>query len=131
VIATRSLLAFRKLAMSDFSSLFSIFLTAVAYNLPMAIISLTGIVLILRRQSQICRRHKNFALLGFSLNLALAIVRPIIHITQQLWFFHSPNAATFGLISWVTGSIFTVLHALGYLCLLIALLPPKPKPPEL
>jgi hypothetical protein len=116
--------------MFDYSALIAIFFAAVAYNLPMAAISITGIVFILRRQTQISQRHKNFALLGFGVILVLAILGPIIHTAQQLWFFSSRDAAAFGVVSWVSGLAFTLIHAFGYGCLLIALLPPKPRLPK-
>jgi len=103
------------------------FLAMFAVYVPTLIVCLVaGFVILIRWQQ--APRAALWALLGFGLILVLCFAIPIIHAAIQPWVFQNGNASQRVWVFSVLTVFWSVLHALGYVFLLVAVFAGRPKP---
>ena len=109
------------------SNYIGLFLSMLAVNVPTLIVCLVAGVVILTKWQQAASAAL-WALLGFGLILVLCFVIPIMQAAIQPWVFQSGNAAQRVWVFSVLTVFWSVLHALGYVFLLVAVFAGRPKP---
>ena len=116
--------------MSNNIDLLKLFFSMAPLYLPALIVALAGILVCLAKWNQSPQGAK-WALLGFGLSLFLSIAMPIVNTFIQQWLMHSGGNLKEHM--WVYSAfaiVSSVLHALVYVFLLIAVFAGRSKPTE-
>ena len=116
--------------MNNNSELLTMFLTMIPLYLPGIIVALAAILVCLAKWKQSPQGAK-WALLGFGLSLILSIAWPIANTFIQHWMLHGSGHQTERM--WVYSAmaiVSSVLHALVYVFLLVAVFAGRSTPTE-
>lgn len=104
-----------------------IFLSMFAMYLPTLAVSLAAVIVILIKWRQ-ASSGSLWALLGFGLALALCFVMPVGHTLLQHWVLRSGEQASRVWAFTAFGIVGSVLHAVIYALLLVAIFAGRSKP---
>ncbi len=104
-----------------------IFLSMLSMQLPTMIVCLVACVLILTKWTG-GSRGLLWALLGFGSVLVLCLVLPVVYTIVQSWAIHSGQIASRMWAMTMLSVVSSVLHAVSYVFLLIAVLAGQPAP---
>jgi formate hydrogenlyase subunit 3/multisubunit Na+/H+ antiporter MnhD subunit len=116
--------------MNNNTDLLRMFISMVPLYLPGIIVAVAAILVCLAKREQSPQGAK-WALLGFGLSLFLSIAWPIANTFIQQWMIHGGGHQTERM--WVYSAmaiVSSVLHALVYVFLLIAVFAGRSTPPE-
>lgn len=112
----------------NLSAEITMFLTMFLFQAPTLIVCLVAIVVILVR-GQLAPQATLWAMIAFGLTLILSIVVPAVQTLIQHWVFQS--SGDFKSRNWafqVSGGFWAIVHALVYICFLIAICAGRQKP---
>jgi hypothetical protein len=111
------------------AALFQFWISMFVYQLPALAVCLAAVIVILVKWKQ-SPRAALWALLGFGLILFIGIVMPVVQTAIQYWMFQNRDSSGLVRGSWavgVVGIVWTVLHAVSYVFLLIAVFAGRPR----
>jgi hypothetical protein len=116
--------------MSNNVDTMKLFLTTFVMYTPALLVSVVAVIVSLAKWRQ-SPSGSLWALMGFGLLLLMCIVMPIGHTAIQYWAFHSEGHQTGRMWAFsIFAIIGSVLHALVYILLLVAVFAGRSKPTE-
>ncbi len=110
------------------SSSITVIMSQLAYSLPMIMVAIVGLVMIAVHSGRLTPRARLWAMLGFGITLAVALLAPVAQgvLLGQLTSGTGGRDPSITMVMSVLGFAWAALRACGMACLLFAVFAQRP-----